>query len=153
MTMSAKHLMIVFPLACGIGACSPDASKEVAVKPEIKSITSMTLYEATKTELVSSDIAVKLAELMFRKIYGEAVLAKQLPLKVLDRGEAWQVEGTFRKYSSPDLEDPEGGQLVIVVKKTNCQILEFARLMILPQSGTPLPSNPPPSPPPTSRTP
>lgn len=148
MTMSAKYLPFLFALVGGIAACSSDTPKEAAVKPSSNAITTMTLYEATKTELISSDIALNLAEMMFRKFHGEAVLANQMPLKVLDRGEAWQVEGTFRKYSSPDLDDPEGGQLVIVIKKTNCQILEFARLFILPQSGAPLPTNPPPSPPP-----
>ena len=148
MMMPAKRWMFVIPFACCVAACSADAPKEIAVEPKITKITTMTLYEATKTELVSSDIALGLAELMFRKIYGEAVLANQMPLKVLDRGQAWQVEGTFRKYSSPDLDDPEGGQIVIVIKKTNCQILEFARLLIPPQSGAPPPSNSPPSPPP-----
>jgi len=113
----------------------------------------MKMREARKKYLISEDIAVKLAEMVFRENYGEAVLANQLPLTVRDRDEAWQVEGTFRQYSSLDLKDSEGGQIIIVIRKLNGEILDFTHLMILPQSGIPLPPNPLPSPPPASRTP
>ncbi len=111
------------------------------MKPVEPSI-DMTLRKARNVELITPDIALKLAEMVFKKTYGETVVAGQLPLIVKDRDVAWQVEGTFRKYASTDLSDQSGGQLVIVIKKLDAQILEFTRLMILPQSGIPLPANP-----------
>jgi len=108
----------------------------------------MLIRQARNAPLISSNVALKLAEMVFREQYGDATVTNQLPFTIQDRGEAWQIEGTFRKYSSGDLRDTEGGQLVMVIRKLNGEILEFTRLMILPQSGIPLPTNPPPSPPP-----
>ncbi len=108
----------------------------------------MSMRRARNKPLISSDIALKLAEMIFRHHAGDAATDSQLPLTIKDRGEAWQVEGTFRKYASTDLSNREGGQHVIVIRKLNGEILEFERLMILPQLGIPLPTTPPPSPPP-----
>lgn len=131
-----------------LSACQGDQPKDMGMNTLEPSL-EMKMREARKKDLISPDIALKLAEMVFRENYGEAALANQLPLTVRDRDEAWQVEGTFRRYSSLDLKDSEGGQIIIVIRKLNGQILDFTRLMILPQSGIPLPPNPPPSPPPT----
>lgn len=108
----------------------------------------MLMRRARNKPLISSDIALKLAEMLFRYHAGDAATEAQLPLTVKDQGEAWQVEGTFRKYASTDMSDRSGGQFVVVIRKLNGEILDFERLLILPQSGIPLPTTPPPSPPP-----
>jgi hypothetical protein len=97
---------------------------------------SMKLREARKVQVISSDIALKLADMVLRKSYGDATVENQLPFTVLDQGDRWQVNGTFRKPSSLDLKDPEGGYLTITIQKTNCRILDMARYLIL---GSPFP--------------
>lgn len=126
--INPKRLILVIALICESAACSSEKPKEVAVKPRTDPI-GMMLYEARKSETISSDIALRLADMVFRRVAGDEVVANQLPFTVIDQGESWLVQGTRSRASSIDLLDPVGGQLIIVIKKTNCEILELSRVL------------------------
>ncbi len=91
---------------------------------------SMLLAKARNVETISADIAEKLAVLIFRRNFGDAVTDGQLPLVVIDRGDRWDVEGSTDVPSSIDLDDPVGGRLVITIMKTDCQITRLVRVLI-----------------------
>lgn len=88
---------------------------------------SMMLMRATKSEVVSAEIAVRFAEMVFTHVYGEAVVRPQLPLIVGDRGDRWAIRGSSLTPSSPDLADPAGGRLVITIMKADGRIVELVR--------------------------
>ena len=135
----AAHKLILFSLLLSlISACSAERPREVSVAEPDDDI-SMKLREARKVEVISSDIALKLADMVLRKSYGAATVDNQLPFTVLDQGDRWQINGTFRKPSSLDLKDPEGGYLTITIQKTNCRILDMARFLML-ESPSPRPA-------------
>ncbi len=92
----------------------------------------MRLRRYRNVEVVSSDIALKLADMVFRDIHGDETVENGLPLTVADLGDRWRVDSTFRKPASLDLEDPEGGQLTMTIQKTNGRILSLARNLMLP---------------------
>jgi hypothetical protein len=78
---------------------------------------------------ISADLAMKIAELILRSVHGDATFENQLPLTLKDGGDRWIIEGTAHRASSPDLEDPKGGYLTITLQKSNCRILDIARIM------------------------
>ena len=92
----------------------------------------MRLRRYRNIEVISSDIALKLADMVFREIHGDETVENGLPLTVTDLGDRWRVDSTFRKPSSLDLKDPEGGQLTMTIQKTNGRILNLARNLMLP---------------------
>ena len=47
--------------------------------------------------LNDEDIARAFAAMILKRLYGEAELAKQQPLRVADQGESWIVEGSFQE--------------------------------------------------------
>jgi hypothetical protein len=58
---------------------------------------SMLLLRAINTKLVSEKIAISLARNLIEEIYGKDELRAQEPLKALDGGETWIIEGN-RKF-------------------------------------------------------
>ena len=91
---------------------------------------SMLLARARHVETISSDIAIKLAEMIFRRSYGSKTTDGQLPLIAHDQGDRWEVEGSNNVPSSIDLSDPLGGKLVIIIMKTDCRIVKLARILV-----------------------
>ena len=78
---------------------------------------SMFLRRATHAELISSDIALRLAEMLFVRVYGEEYTAERSPLVILDRGDRWEIlsrEGI-----------PAGQRLQMIIMKSNGRILEL----------------------------
>ncbi|WP_343715646.1 NTF2 fold immunity protein [Inquilinus sp.] len=88
---------------------------------------SMVLRHAAGGGLVDSQLALTVAEALFRKEIGDERLKKQLPLQVIDLGPSWLVKGT------PDALNPgqsptglQDGYTEIVISKADCRITRFA---------------------------
>lgn len=80
---------------------------------------SMFLRRARHEETISSDIALRLAEMLFVRIYGKEYTDDRLPLAIVDRGDRWEVRS--REGISP------GERLEMIIMKTNGRILELVR--------------------------
>jgi hypothetical protein len=79
--------------------------------------TSMLLRRAFRQETISSEIALRLAEMVFVRLYGKGYIDERSPLAVVDGGDRWEVRS--REGISP------GERLRMVIRKTNGQILEL----------------------------
>jgi hypothetical protein len=78
---------------------------------------SMLLMRALRKELIPAEIALRLAEMIFIRLYGTEYTNERSPLVVVDRGNRWEV--TSREGITP------GERLRIVIAKTNARILEL----------------------------
>lgn len=78
---------------------------------------SMLLRRAFRKELITSDIALRLAEMVFANLYGREYTKERSPLVVADRGDRWEL--TSREGIMP------GERLRMVIAKTNGRILEL----------------------------
>lgn len=78
---------------------------------------SMLLRRAFRKETISSDIALRLAEMVFAHLYGKDYTEERSPLVVVDREDRWEV--TSREGIAP------GERLRMVIAKTNGRILEL----------------------------
>jgi hypothetical protein len=78
---------------------------------------SMLLRRALRKETISSAIALRLAEMVFVRLYGKEYTDERSPLVVIDRGDRWEV--ISRDGITP------GERLRIVIVKTNGRILEL----------------------------
>jgi len=71
-----------------------------------------------RRETISSDIALRLAEMVFTRVYGQKYVEERLPFVVEDLGDRWQIrsrEGVPRR-------------LQMVVLKSNGRILKLVDL-------------------------
>jgi hypothetical protein len=87
----------------------------------------MVLRRAAGSDLVDSQLALTVAETLFKKEIGDERLKKQLPLQVVDLGPSWLVKGT-PKPSNPG-RSPTGLQddhTEIVIAKADCRIIKFS---------------------------
>jgi len=78
---------------------------------------SMFLRRTRGAETISADIALRLAEMVFNRIYGEEYMDARSPLIVSDRGDRWEVrsrEGI-----------PAGERLQMIIVKSNGRILDI----------------------------
>lgn len=78
---------------------------------------SMLLRRATRAETISSEIALRLAEMVFARHYGEATLAAQLPLVITDRADKWEINGSQAA--------PLGQRLRMIIMKTDGRIVDL----------------------------
>lgn len=101
---------------------------------------SMLLLGAGGVQLASPEIALSLAEMIFKKIYGEADLSAQMPLHIGDGGDRWIVDGSGNSSEAATPEDqPVKGKMEIVILKRNCQILKLVQYgQLAPLTGFPL---------------
>jgi hypothetical protein len=76
---------------------------------------SMFLRRMHNVETVSSDIALRLAEMLFIRIYGQEFTNEQLPLVVIDRGDRWEVLGR----------EGDHHRLTTTIKKFDGRIVEL----------------------------
>jgi hypothetical protein len=76
---------------------------------------SMFLRRMHNVETVSSDIALRLAEMLFIRIYGQQFTNEQLPLVVTDRGDRWEVLGCEGAHH----------RLTTTIKKIDGRIVEL----------------------------
>ena len=78
---------------------------------------SMFLRRAAGANLVTSDIALPLAEMLLVHVYGKEYIEERSPLVVTDGGDRWEVrsrEGI-----------PAGERLSIVIMKRNARVFEL----------------------------
>jgi hypothetical protein len=73
-------------------------------------------------ETITSDIALRLAEMVFRHNYGPEVTEAQLPLAIADGGDRWEIHGR-KTASSPS----DAGPLGITIMKADARIVDMAR--------------------------
>ena len=96
---------------------------------EVEDDISMMGYRALGRTLASQEIALVMAEMIFKKTYGEDHLRTQLPLKILDGGDRWIIEGCRDGDAYPV---PEGqlhvGNAVIEILKANCRVLKLSQM-------------------------
>ena len=77
-------------------------------------------------ETISSDIALRLAEMVFVHNYGREITEAQLPLSISDGGDRWEIHG--HKAASPS--EPKaaaGGRLGIIIMKADARIVDLER--------------------------
>ena len=79
--------------------------------------TSMLLRRARGEELISSDIALRIAEMVFIRLYGKKYTDERSPLVIIDGGDRWDIRS--REGITP------GERLQIVIMKTNGRILDL----------------------------
>jgi len=72
------------------------------------------LRRATHMDLISSEIALRLAEMLFARHYPPGHANEQLPLVVVDRGDRWEVHG---REGAPQ-------RIMTVIKKADGRVVE-----------------------------
>jgi hypothetical protein len=110
-------------------------SKEEATRASVSELPEgtgelvMLLHEIGGLELASREIALVMAEMMVRKVFGEEHLQTQLPLQIIDKGDRWLIEGSRRgedhRVSPIGIHDDK---VIIEIRKRNCQVLNFAQM-------------------------
>jgi hypothetical protein len=89
---------------------------------------SMTLFAAGGARLVSRELALIVAETVFKIAYGEDDFSSQLPLNVSDGADRWVIEGSRRPEDHPPPEgEPAKGRVEIVILKRNCRIVRLVQ--------------------------
>ncbi|CCE09590.1 exported hypothetical protein [Bradyrhizobium sp. STM 3843] len=89
---------------------------------------SMLLFRATGVELASSEIALALAEMIFRKIYGDADFETERPLRLKDGGDRWIIDGSRSAEDHPaSLQQVSIGAAHIEILKANCQVVKLSQ--------------------------
>ncbi len=89
----------------------------------------MLLHEVGGLELASREVALVMAEMLVRKVYGEEHLKTQMPSQVTDKGDRWLIEGSRRGEDHPV--PPMGiheDKVIIEIRKLDCQVLNFAQM-------------------------
>ena len=70
-----------------------------------------------------------MAEMIFKKIYGEDNFKTQLPLTTVDGGDRWIIEGSRNGDDYPAPPDQlVKGRVLIEILKANCQVLKLTQL-------------------------
>jgi hypothetical protein len=77
----------------------------------------MLLRRAMRSETISSDIALRLAEMVFVRVYGKEYTDERSPLVITDRGDRWEI--VSREAITP------GERLKMIIVKTDGCILEL----------------------------
>jgi len=80
--------------------------------------TSMLLRRAKRIETISSEIALRLAEMVFVRLYGKEYVDQRSPLVVIDSENRWDIRS--RDGITP------GERMQIVIEKANGRILDLA---------------------------
>ncbi|AWZ00319.1 NTF2 fold immunity protein [Rhodobiaceae bacterium] len=94
---------------------------------------SMFLNEVAGIELATEPIALALAEMLFRHVYGDDDFETQLPLKVTDQGDRWLIVGSRDPAAYPVHElEPAPGEVEMVILKANCKVVRFTQKAYLP---------------------
>jgi hypothetical protein len=75
----------------------------------------MLLRRARHVDIISAEIASRLAEMLFVRHYSQEQTNEQLPLVVVDRGDRWEVHG---REGAPH-------RLMTVIRKVDGRVLEL----------------------------
>jgi NTF2 fold immunity protein len=87
-------------------------------------------YRVAGVTMASREIALAMAEMLFKKFYGEDDFKTQLPLKVTDGGDHWSIEGSRNGDDHPVEEgQTHFGRTLIVILKANCQVMRLTQSM------------------------
>jgi hypothetical protein len=95
--------------------------------------TSMKLFRFTGLQMATRELALVMAETIFKNVYGEDNFKTQEPLQIIDSGDRWIVEGSRRPedYPAPPGE-AANGKTRIVILKINCQVVSLNQFAQLP---------------------
>jgi hypothetical protein len=97
--------------------------------PKAQEDFSVMAYHALGAAMASQEIALTMAEMIFKEVFGEDDFKTQVPLKLTDAGDRWIVEGSRNAEDHPM---PEGeyhdGRALIEILKANCQVLKLTQL-------------------------
>jgi hypothetical protein len=78
-------------------------------------------------ETISSDIALRLAEMVFIHNYGREITEAQSPLSIADRGDRWEIRGKTAASLPAGAKEPSDGRLSITIMKADARIVELVR--------------------------
>jgi hypothetical protein len=82
--------------------------------------------------LATREIAVALAELIFKDVYGEENFKAQLPLVVTEASDRWIIEGSKRYERKPlPFDQIWDGNVIIEILKFNCQVIKLAEMVAI----------------------
>jgi hypothetical protein len=105
----------------------------VALMAETNDDPPMLLLRGAGGELASRPIALTLAEMIFKNVYGDEDFKTQAPLHIVDGGDRWIIEGGRRTEEHPAPPgEPARGKAQIVILKANCQVVKLTQKMVLP---------------------
>ena len=93
-------------------------------------------------DIVTRDLALAMAEMIFRKEFGEEDLKAQRPLIAKETPKTWIVEGscTEGRQMDPPFEQSWTGEAAIEIVKRNCQVIKLGHAMwFTPPKGFKLP--------------
>jgi hypothetical protein len=86
----------------------------------------MLLHRAGGVEIALRPVALALAEMIFKNVYGAEEFKRQLPLNVIDGGDRWTVEGSQRAQDEPSrLGQIRRGKMQIEILKANCRVVKL----------------------------
>ena len=86
---------------------------------------SMVLWAAAGRNLATRDIALSLAEMIFKAVYGKEDFEGQLPLHVSETSDRWIIEGSRTYDYSKAVNNLVHGKVEIEILKANCQIVKL----------------------------
>jgi len=97
---------------------------------------SMRFHGFVGRKLVSRNIALAVAEMIFAEVYGEAEVRTQQPFSVTDMSDRWVVEGRSSYSKDSEVDDNlRDGRLVIEILKENCEVVKLIQMAhLLPHS-------------------
>ena len=95
----------------------------------------MLILKAAGQDLVTQEIALTIARMVFDRQIGAGTTQSQSPLQVTDLGDRWEISGSNVIGSSIDLADPLGGRLKMVIMKRDGQIVMLKRELIPSKRG------------------
>ena len=101
------------------GTCMSDDKKtyEGFMKFDADEGMSMFLRRMRHEETISSEIAEKLAEMVFFRVYGKEYTEERMPFVIVDRSDRWEIN------SRDGIPSPQ--RLKIVIMKANGRIVEL----------------------------
>jgi hypothetical protein len=76
----------------------------------------------------SADMAVKLAEVLVARFYGQTEVAAQTPFHVTQEGDRWVIEGSQRK----DPANPMAGPVTLILSRADAQVIGILKAATLP---------------------
>lgn len=116
---SKPYLLVCVPAAAAMLCNSGKlAMASEAPKCDQQEEISMLLRRSQGVETISSDIALRFAEMVLRRTYGQEYVDERAPLTVNDLGDRWQIRS--RKGVTP----PDVLQMIIL--KYNGRILDLS---------------------------
>ena len=89
---------------------------------------SMDLRKAAGIDLITSEIALDIAKLLFEKHYSKDTTSTQLSLDVADLGDRWEVVGTKQHpQMQTKVQGLIGGRLVVHVMKDDGRVVQLVQ--------------------------